>query len=89
MNDQKMIVASLAMDLKRVALGLHRGSLNMANRFKEEVLKRARELESQQTSNYLRKLLVGMKSSLAKNNERTAEDALMYSILLQNYVTKK
>ena len=38
--DQKTIIESLAMDLKRVALGLHKGSNAMANRFKEEAQKR-------------------------------------------------
>ncbi|MDO8570329.1 MAG: hypothetical protein Q7R97_01980 [Candidatus Daviesbacteria bacterium] len=42
---QKLIVESLAMDLKRVALGLYRGSNIMADRFKEEALKRSQELE--------------------------------------------
>lgn len=39
-RDQKIIIESLAMDLKRIAIGLHRGSLKMANRFKDEALKR-------------------------------------------------
>ena len=38
--DQKTIIESLAMGLKRVALGLHKGSNAMANRFKEEAQKR-------------------------------------------------
>lgn len=87
-NDQKIIIESLAMDLKRVALGLHRGSLIMADKFKEEALKRGDELEKQPQNDYLTKLLIMTKKSLGQNNDKTAEDALMYSILFQNFVLK-
>lgn len=89
MNQQKIIIESLAMDLKRVALGLNRGSLAMANRFKDEVSKREQELTSQKVSGYLKKLLIAMKKSLSKDGDRVSEDALMYSTLLQNYSLKK
>lgn len=72
------------MDLKRVALGLHRNSPNVASRFKQEALKRSKELEEQQTDPYVQKLLVNIK--IAVENK---EDALMYSILFQNFVLKK
>lgn len=84
---QKIIIESLAMDLKRVALGLHRGSTSMANRFKEEALNRAEEIE--QKDNYLNKLVNGMRESFSKNDNRIAEDALMYSTLFQNFALKK
>ena len=83
MNKQKVIIEALAMDLKRVALGLHRGSFQMANRFKEEALKRQEELETQATNDYLKKLLERSRGTL------NAEDALMYSTLFQNYALKK
>lgn len=35
-----IVLSSLAMDLKRAAIGLNRGSNKMANRFFEEALKR-------------------------------------------------
>lgn len=85
MNNQKVIIESLAMDLKRVALGLHRGSFERAKRFKEEALRRSDELENQKVSSYLNKLITKMKSSLLGNDEKTAEDALMYSTLFQNF----
>lgn len=85
---KKIIIESLAMDLKRVALGLHRGSYAMANRFKEEALEREQELESQEVDNYLGKLLKNTKEVLKIEHDRTAEDALMYSILFQNYAVK-
>lgn len=89
MNNQKLIIESLAMDLKRVALGLHRGSFNMANRFKEEALKRELELEDQQTDNYLNKLLKRAKMALLSQETDAAEDILMYSTLFQNFALKK
>lgn len=88
MDKQKVIIESLAMDLKRVALGLHRGSFNMAARFKAEALKRGQELERQSVQGYLKKLLDQTKKTLNQQSERTAEDALMYSTLFQNYSLK-
>lgn len=88
MINQKLVIESLAMDLKRVALGLHRGSNAMANRFKEEVLKRVLELENQQPNIYLKKLLEKTKQILLNQNPDSAEDILMYSTLFQNYSLK-
>lgn len=76
------------MDLKRVALGLHRGSINMANRFKEEALKREEELEQQELDDYLKTLVKNCRKSLQVSNNRSAEDALMFSTLFQNYSIK-
>ncbi len=90
MNNQKIIIESLAMDLKRVALGYHRGSFAMVNRFKEEALKRETELESQGIDGYLKKLVTDSKRILVGgSNEKTAEDALMYSTLFQNFAIKR
>lgn len=89
MNDQKLIIESLAMDLKRVALGLHRGSIKMAQRFKEEALKRHDELNVQKTNSYLKRLLDKSRKALNGKGDRTAEDVLMYSTLFQNYALKK
>ncbi len=85
---QKIIIESLAMDLKRVALGYHRGSKVMAERFKIEALKRGLELESQQIDDYLKTLLKKSKQALEGNTDKIAEDSLMYSTLFQNYVVK-
>ncbi len=86
---QKVIIESLAMDLKRVAIGLYKGSDSMANRFKEEALKRQVELETQEINDYLKNLLSRSKKVLKSHGERVAEDALMYSTLFQNYAIKK
>ncbi|MBU1000703.1 hypothetical protein KKE78_04905 [Patescibacteria group bacterium] len=87
--NQKLVIESLAMDLKRVALGLHRGSHSMANRFKEEALKRESELENYQLDSYLRNLLKKTKEILLSKKDNRAEDILMYSILFQNFALKK
>jgi len=89
MNNQKLLVESLAMDLKRVSLGLYRGSNTMADRFKEEALKRSAELESQDLGIYLKKLILRTKDALNSDKQRIAEDALMYSTLFQNFALHK
>lgn len=89
MTDQKVILESLAMDLKRVALGLHRGSLSMAERFKTEALQREAELEQLDISNYLKKIITGSRQALLSNSPQSSEDVLMYSTLFQNYAQKK
>lgn len=78
---EKIIIESLAMDLKRVALGLYRNSLAMADRFKEEALKREKELEEFSLDSHLIKLTEYTKRTLSSSNDRTAEDALMLSTL--------
>lgn len=75
------------MDLLRVALGLHRGSVKMAARFTEEALKRQQELETQSLTPYLKKLLSKSKEKLQSDTDK-AEDILMFSILLQNFARK-
>ncbi|OGE20006.1 hypothetical protein A3A14_00145 [Candidatus Daviesbacteria bacterium RIFCSPLOWO2_01_FULL_43_38] len=85
---QKIIIESLAMDLLRVALGLHRGSFNMAKRFQEEAIKRETELEKFPLSPTLKKLIKNSKPVLESANVENAEDLLMYSILFQNHARK-
>lgn len=86
MNDQRIIIESLAMDLKRVAVGLQRGSLGMAKRFTAEALQREEELEKQTSNPYLTRLVSGSRKALQTTSSRTPDDALMYSTLFQNYV---
>jgi ABC-type oligopeptide transport system ATPase subunit len=86
-NKNNLAISSLAMDLKRVAIGYHRGSSKMANRFSEEALKRKEELELSQVKPYLRKFIKAVPKILKqKDKEKIAEDALMYSVILENYV---
>ena len=55
--NNKFILESLAMDLKRVAVGNHRKSFGMANRFYEEALKRKNEVDTSTVKDYLRDIL--------------------------------
>ncbi len=73
------ILESLASDLKRVALGLHRGSSAMADRFLSEALKRKHEIELSKTAPYIQKLLKKIDSNI------NSDDALMISTIIQNY----
>lgn len=81
--DNKQILGALAMDLKRVALGLHRNSPATAQRFLSEVMKRKNEVDTRSLLPYMRQIL----KKLDKHIE--AEDALMYSTRIQNYVLYK
>lgn len=77
------------MDLLRVALGYHRGSIKMAKRFSEESLKRVNEINTSEIKPYFAKILSSIKISLVHVDEkRIAEDALMYSTLCKNYAKK-
>ncbi|MEK7598040.1 MAG: hypothetical protein AAB441_05355 [Patescibacteria group bacterium] len=69
----------MASDLKRVALGLHRGSNTMAQRFLNEALKRKEEVEIKIVASYIKKLLTRL------DRDIDAENALMFSTLIQNY----
>jgi len=79
----KIALASLAMDLKRVALGLHRGSNKMSERFLKEAVERRKEIDKKDVDLYIRNILKDL------DQNKDAEDLLMYSILLENYVRKK
>ena len=84
--NNKIILESLSMDLLRVALGLHRGSYKMAQRFSEEALKRKKEVNEKDVKAYLYQLLNRMESSLKTSDiQKKAEDSLMYSTLIRNY----
>lgn len=86
--NQKLIIQSLSMDLLRVALGLHHGSIGMANTFRQEALKRIKELEESEPNEYLQKLAEKTRKVLSTTEDRTKEDALMYSVLFQNFARK-
>ena len=82
-NEQ--ILGALSMDLKRIAIGYHRGSVFMAQRFFQEALRRKSEIDEKSIKPYVKKILnnLGQLSS-QKDTKDIAENALMYSTLLQN-----
>ncbi|MFH1826860.1 MAG: hypothetical protein ABH812_00295 [bacterium] len=79
----KYILESLASDLKRVALGLHRESNIMAKRFLDEALKRRKEVQINTLDPYMKKILSNLDEKI------DCENALMYSTLIQNYTQYK
>lgn len=86
MTKNNIAISSLAMDLKRVAMGYHRGSNKMADRFSDEALKRKNEIKLSEVKPYLREFIRTLPKILKqKDKERIAEDALMYSTIFQNY----
>jgi hypothetical protein len=85
MNKNKIALSSLAMDLKRVALSYHNGSVETAKRFFEEAIKRRDEVDKKRVRIYIREILDNLDELiLQKDNKKIAEDALMYSTLFQN-----
>jgi hypothetical protein len=85
----KIALSSLAMDLKRVALGLNRKSYVMADRFFTEALKRKEEIDISKLQPYMQTIIKRIELLSKLTNERRAEDALMYSTRIQNYVLYK
>lgn len=83
----KIALESLVMDLKRISMGYHRGSINMAKRFAEEAIKRKQEVNLSEVRPYIRTLLDQL-DLLFKNKDtmKISEDSLMISTLLENYV---
>ena len=84
--NQRLAIESLAMDLKRISLGIQRGSTGMARRFKEEALKREEELSSEDLDLYLKSLVQKTRSAL---DDEDPESLLMYSTLLQNVAVSR
>lgn len=80
----KIALESMAMDLKRVALGYHNNSLKMAERFREEAIARKKEVNLKEIKPYLRLVL----EKTEKIDNSSSEDALMFSTLIQNYTRK-
>ena len=85
---QKIIIESLAMDLKRVAIGYFRGSATMSERFFEEALKRRNEIDSTNLKPYLVKLLNNIENLKNEEIKKAADDALLYSTIFQNAATQ-
>ncbi|MCL5010176.1 MAG: hypothetical protein M1289_01065 [Patescibacteria group bacterium] len=87
--DNKLAIESLSMDLLRFSIGLNRGSSKTAKRFSEEALLRCKKIKNTNVKPYFARILDQIESCLAaKACARTAEDALMYSVLCQNYAQK-
>jgi hypothetical protein len=85
--NSKIAIESLVMDLKRVAVGYHRGSITMAKRFSEEALKRKNEINDNDIKPYIKHFLTKLDETLHNTDtDKIAEDSLMLSTILQNYI---
>jgi hypothetical protein len=86
MDKNKIILSSLSLDLKRIAIAYHRGSDKMAERFIKEVDRWLKSVNTSELPAYINVLLKNLNKILRfKEKERIAEDCLMYSTLFQNY----
>lgn len=87
--ENKIIIESLSMDLYRVAIGLHRNSHKMAQRFSDEARALCLEIKQSEIRPYFVKVLGKIQNILSGPfGNRTAEDILMYSIICKNYARK-
>jgi hypothetical protein len=87
--NNKMLLAALSQDLYRVAIGYHESSVKIAERFSQEVLKRRKEVDVKSVKPYIHTILMKLPEMLMQENkQQIAEDALVYSILFQNYALK-
>ncbi len=87
--ENKIVLSSLAMDLKRVALGLHRKSYRMADRFLLEADKQSKELKISELLPYMQTIIRQAGNLINRKDDERAEDALLYSTRIQNYVLYK
>jgi hypothetical protein len=82
-------LAALSMDLKRVALATYNHSPKVADRFIQESLVKKNRIDITTQRSHVRHLLQNLDSVLLqKDSEKLAEDALLYSTLLQNAALK-
>jgi len=86
--NNKIALESLAMDLKRVALGYYRNSSSMGDRFYQEALKRKEEVDVSQIKPYMKKVFEKIDLIAGMSNEEIAENALLLSTLVQNYAIR-
>lgn len=82
--NKKVILGSIALDLKRVALGYYKGSPKTAEIFLKEAVKRKNEIKPDSIKPYLRNILGKIEGLTILDKQQAAEDALMYSTILQN-----
>lgn len=89
MKDNKFLIRSLANDLRRVSTFLHHNSLDTAYTCEGEALKTKNMVDTVKLDSYGRTLIQKVGESLMqKDREKKAENALMCSVLLQNYAQK-
>ena len=81
-----LLIQAMALDLKRVAIGYHSGSIKMADRFLQEALKRKQQVDLSSLPPVMKKLLKKMDTLPQEENiQKRAEDALLYSTLFLSF----
>jgi hypothetical protein len=89
MIQANMQLAALSMDLKRVALAVHNRSQHVADRFIRESLAKKNTIDAVAQRPHVRTILTTLDAVLSqKDASKLAEDALLYSTLLQNAALK-
>lgn len=91
MNDAlRTDILSLALDLKRITVGYQNNSLEMMGRFQLEADRWLRRIEPDKVAPYIAKIIGFLPEKLVNPDEaQRAEDALTYSVILQNYALTK
>lgn len=88
MNTDRLL-ASLSMDLVRVAMGYRRGSIRMADRFCQEAKARCIELKDADLQVHIQQIIVDILLIMDDDDKLIiAEKSLMYSTVLQNHVNR-
>ena len=87
--DNKEILSILSMDLKRVAMGFHQKSHKTAERFLDESIRYCKKVNTQELLPYMILILKEINSLKNIPASRRAEDALLLSTRIQNYVLYK
>jgi hypothetical protein len=87
MNETTLLIGSLSNDLFRVASLQQRGALQASRRFLQESKRWAQPLSTQKLKPYIQKIIQEVNSLHEDDlSNETAEQCLMYGVLLQNYV---
>lgn len=85
----RIALESLSMDLMRVAISCHRGADRVIERFTKEALIRSREVQQEEVKPYLWKYLTKLEGALTIADKASrADELLLHSILIQNYLKR-
>jgi len=86
---KESLLMALSLDLKRVALASYKHSFKVADTFIQESLAKKNKIDASQERPHVKRLLTRLDDMLSqKDTAKLAEDALLYSTLLQNAALK-
>jgi hypothetical protein len=87
MTQNQILLSSLSSDLYRVALAAHKKTPAMKMRFIKETSRWLNDIDDTELKPYIQKVLAKIKQIEAiESDELLADQCLVYSILLKNYV---